>query len=621
MLCVLAACASNRFAVEHVWGGVHGAVADPWYVEDLASAQLAPDGRSAVLVSSSGHAVIVASPSGARIADVTAHASSIRAVAYSADGRRFAFFDVARECTAVWSVRPARELSCIAGDIASFLALSPDGQAVAVFDHDGQLSRWSIASRSKVWSAKVPSQIPTDGFAWPVPDLILVGSGSLRARDAATGASRWVHPDAGRYLGVSGGDAVMTGGFYDGPGSGPIARIDLATGRLRDRSGGDVEIDPQRGGAVLADGTVIVIDRNSVARRVKLGGREIASQVFPDDTNDLSAARDGQFALVVTHPGLVPWNLSAGTPGAPYAPIRALDADERGVIAIAADGSVIARDRDGDVQVRGQMRSPDCAAAAVSATARLAACAVELYQRDERSGALKTHEWLALDGGARGALDLNQGEAIAIDNTGAIWAAGQRQATWLDPKTGAAVASHPIDGVPRTARVIGDGQSVAYGGWDHIVLPPDANQPDQWSGYGLHVMTRDGAVTTLEPQLAVVALDSDRAGTSLAVVTLGDLELWRSAGGAWTRQWSASAEHQPSGPACSIHRFRSPPSPSRTMARASPPPTTTAARSRSSTARRANRSHRSPSAVPTVASSRRSPSATAACTPARALVW
>jgi DNA-binding beta-propeller fold protein YncE len=541
MLCLLAACATNRFAVEHVWGGVHGAVADPWYVEDPASAQLAPDGRSAVLVGS-GHVVLVASPSGQRIAELPAPVWE-HGVAYSADGERFVVVDASRGCAAVWSVRPARELSCIAANAYASVALSPDGGALAVLDAH-TLSRWSVASTRQAWSVKVSTELSFDRFAWPVSDLILLGSGSLRARDAATGAQRWVRPDAGRYLGVSGGDAVVLGGFYDAPGSGPVARIDLTTGALRDRSGGDVDFDSMRGGAVLADGTAIVIDRNSVAHRIRLGGGEVGAQIFPNDTGDLSAQRDGRFALVQSRWGVVPWDLIAGTPAAlDGARILGLDVAERGIVTITEHGSVVARDHRGHVTARGQMQAPLCRAAAVSAAARVASCAAELYGRDSLFTALRTHEWLALVGGRRGAVDLQLGDALAIARDGEIWAASQGQATWLDPRTGGAVATHPIDGIPRTARVLGKGQAVAYGGWSHSLLPPDAREVERWAAYGLHVVTRDGRATTLDPHLAVVALDSDRAGDSLAVVTFGDLELWRSAGGSWTRRWSAKVEH------------------------------------------------------------------------------
>ncbi|NVB82284.1 MAG: WD40 repeat domain-containing protein [Kofleriaceae bacterium] len=564
VLSILAAgCAADRFAVAHVWGGTRGQIAERWYIEDPAIAQLAPDGRFAVLVGGSYEAVLVAAPSGARVAEISTRASN-DSVAFSADGRRFAVVDFERKCVAVWSVEPAREVSCVpAGDNALYvrIALSPDGGALAILDTDDRLSRWSVASPHDAWSVAIrPGTHLSSVLAWPATDVIIVtgyggaGIGGIAARDAATGAVRWALDRDATYLGVVGGDAVMSGEFLaDGPGSGPIARIELATGKVRDLSGGGVESPWVYGGAALADGTAIVIDSNDIAHRVRLGGGEVGSYVLPEGSRVISAQRDGRFALVLASQGIVPWDLTGGALVAvdgQHARILALDADERGVIAIAEDGSVVERDHDGNLRWRGHMRTPRCRAAAVSATARLAACAAELHGRSGQFDALETHEWLALDGGSRGDIGLYSAYAIAIDRAGSMWTSNGRSATWLDARNGrSAEPDLEITGNTgvRVARIVSGGEAVVYGGMISAGGCGPAGDPcGRWTGEGLALMTRDGRVTVLDPRIPVIALGSDRAGDRLVVASYREVQLWRRTGAAvaWARQWSTPVEDQ-----------------------------------------------------------------------------
>ncbi len=552
----IAACTSTRprpitgLAVAHVWGG-----AVPRYLERPEAAWLAPDGRTAIVVGESGKTVLVAAMSGERLATIALAEApfgdgTANAVAFSPDGRRFAIADQGRACVALWTIQPAREETCLPSTqfkgavVAALVAFSPDSAALAVVD-DARLTRWSIATHTVAWSSPRPQMWLRERFlGWPTDATIVVGGNQVTAHDAASGGETWVHPaHFDQYLGVAGGELVVAGAASDARDS-SIARLDLATGALRDRT---TSVDGFGGGALLDDATAVIVDDAGVAHRFRLGGGELDQYRLPFDVATVAAARDGRVAVVVSGDGLSLWDLRAGQPiatgDAQLAPIIALDADGRGVVSAAADGSVVVRGVAGGLIERRHARATSCRAWSVSAAARHAMCAAEPTLALGGAGPEPPiHESIDLDRDRHRAIDWHERSEVADgDAQGTIWSASGNLAVWIDPHGSSGPDIELGTESPRVVRIVDGGRAVVYGG--ATSHGPFEHSPGGWWGLGLSRMDRRGAIRSLDAQVKVVALATDHAGDVLVVAAADSLQLWRPSGTVeWARRWLTDVE-------------------------------------------------------------------------------
>lgn len=539
-------------AIVQVWGGI--GAQDLWRINKPRVAAIAPDGRWAVVGGLEGVALFDL-PSGARRAVVdSGGVTDPNQLVVSPDSRRFAVLVRLRACVAVWTVEPLREEACFAAPRDARVAFSVDGAAVAIFG-EATLARWSLATHTQVWTRELaPFDSYPNWLAWPASDVIVIGGARCaRGYDAGSGAVRWEHDSpVDHYVGKAGGDVLVAGELHEGRRYGVLARLDLASGALRDLTASPDQYSrlDVRWAVALDDGTALLIDGSGIAHRYRPGSPEFGTFVLPENAPAVAAWRDGRLGIVIADNTIRLWDLRAGTPlevgTAQRGAIVALDADRDQVVSAADDGSVVVRRGDGSLVARRRARSVGCRAWAVDAPSRSAVCAAAISSDNLRALSF-SHEWIELDSDRRGDVDWFAGTVVATDRRRTIWTAMLAGATWLDGgRAGRAELPNRRGGYgfpvgpaePRRARLVGGGRAVAFGGAQFYETPH--GEISEWTGLGLRVMTRDGTLTQLDDRMVLLDLASDRAGDRLAIATLGSVEVWDQTGGltSWRRRWA-----------------------------------------------------------------------------------
>ena len=182
-----------------------------------------PDGTVLAVTTADGNSVrLLDARTGRALRRLTGHADGVMAMAFSADGRRFA--SVSNDRTGiVWDVDSgvAREHLDLA-ELVTTLTFAPDGRTLYTAGPDRAIRAWDLeGSHRYVARVREPSSF-SFGFMFPAPggDFIAVASGEgLTIRDVVAGTSTarfdpgsgysfnggaW-SPDARRFATVTGG--------------------------------------------------------------------------------------------------------------------------------------------------------------------------------------------------------------------------------------------------------------------------------------------------------------------------------------------------------------------------------------------------------------------------------